>query len=443
MFWLNRYTLIIENKSELHIVTGAAGQEMVLRPTSVQRKMLDDLMSGESKNEEDMMTAFGEVLIKTLYDGGVLLTEKPKDDDIFSRTNAYFEAYGMKDARAKLSQKDVIILGCGGIGTHMAWHLTALGVKSITLLDFDTVEESNLNRQILFDRNDIGRCKAEVLKEKRYDINEQVSVSVIAQKVTSEEQLETILTAVHYDLIVKALDSPAAFPLWLDSVCKKHGLTYISGITLRENAVIGPTYIPGKSKIGWSELLPPNDGSQKLHGTAPSLGAVLYHVSDEVAIEALKILTGYGTPKYIDKLLFRNIISGEENTVGNKKPIEDTLSMQNSSSKEIILSTMVVILMTVLGTFFWPMQIIVPAATLLFPFMLYKQKTDILKMTFITATTYALTMFAVCFFSGFFSVLAGSALQAVLLSMIAFGIISILILCFCALNYGICKFKRI
>lgn len=120
MFWLNRYTLIIENKSELHIVTGAAGQEMVLRPTSVQRKMLDDLMSGESKNEEDMMTAFGEVLIKTLYDGGVLLTEKPKDDDIFSRTNAYFEAYGMKDARARLSQKDVIILGCGGIGTHMA-----------------------------------------------------------------------------------------------------------------------------------------------------------------------------------------------------------------------------------------------------------------------------------------------------------------------------------
>ena len=442
MFWLNRYTLIIENKGELHIVTGEAGQEMVLHPTAAQRKILDNLMSGEAKTEEDMVTAFGEALIKTLYAVGVLLTEKPKDDNIYSRTNAYFEAYGMKDARARLSQKDVMIFGCGGIGTHMAWHLTALGVRSITLLDYDTVEESNMNRQILFDRNDIGRCKAEVLKEKLSSINDQVRISVIAQKVTSEEQLETILTAVRYDLVVKALDSPAAFPIWLDRVCKKHSLTYISGITLRDNAVIGPTYIPGKSKIGWSELLPPNDGSQKLHGTAPSLGAVLYHISDELAIEALKILTGYGTPKYIDKLLFRNIITGEEYTVGNEKKIEETLSVSNSSSKEILLSTVVVILMTVFGAFFRPMLIIAPAVTLAFPFILYKQKTEILKMTFVTSTTYALTMFAVCIFSGFFSALTGSVLQAVLLTMIAFGIISILILCFCTLNYGICKAKR-
>ena len=88
------------------------------------------------------------------------------------------------------------------------------------------------------------------------------------------------------------------------------------------------------------------------------------------------------------------------------------------------------------------MLIIAPAVTLAFPFILYKQKTEILKMTFVTSTTYALTMFAVCIFSGFFSALAGSVLQAVLLTMIAFGIISILILCFCTLNYGICKAKR-
>lgn len=183
--------------------------------------------------------------------------------------------------------------------------------------------------------------------------------------------------------------------------------------------------------------------SRKLHGTAPSLGAVLYYISDELAVESVKILTGYGTPKYIDKVLFRDIISGEEHTLGKEVKTEKQTTVSNSNGKEIMLSSIIIILMTIYGVSFWPMLIIAPVAVLILPFVLFKQKTYIMKMTFITTTVYALTMFAVCIFCGLFSVLTRGVIQSIVLTLIAFGLISILVLCFCTLNYGICKIKKL
>ena len=443
MLRLNRYALIMDINKDIHIITGAMEKEIILHPTEGQRSLIDRLMSNEAVSREELSLSLGEENVNALCSCGALITENSEVESIYSRTDAYFEAYGMKEARKRLSEKDVIILGCGGIGTHMAWHFATLGVRSITLLDFDSVEESNLNRQILFDRNDIGNSKTTVLKEKLSAINSEISISTINQRVTSEEQLEKILTAAHYDLIVKALDSPAEFSLWLDRICKKHHLTYISGITLRDNALIGPTYIPGKSKIGWSEILPSDNNSHKLYGTAPSLGTVLYHISDELAIEALKILTGYGIPKYMDKVLFRNIITGEEHVIGSEEPSEKTVSEQNSSVKEIFLSVVVIILLTISGANFWPMLIVAPVASIAMPFMMYSNKYDIMKMTFITTTIYALTMFAMCIFSGLFSMLASSMVQAVILTLIAFGVVSIVILAFCSINYMLCQLRKI
>ena len=418
MLWINRYTLVIENNGDFHFITGAAKNEIVIRPTGEGRKVLERLFSDSPVSREELINSFGERIVSELCGCGALVSEKPAEDDIYSRTDAYFSAYGMKDARKKLSEKDVIILGCGGIGTHMAWHFTALGIRSLTLLDFDGIEESNLNRQILFDKNDIGKQKAEVLKEKLSAVNDRINIKVIKERISSEERLEEILTASHYDLVVKALDSPAEFPIWLERVCRKHELTSISGITLRDNAMIGPTYIPGISKTGWSELTGYSGGSHKIYGTAPSLGAVLYHISDELAVEAVKLLTGCGTPKYNDKILFRNIITGEEHVI-------------------------VTVLLTILGAFISPMLVTAPAAALALPFMLYKNKKDIVKMTFVTTTTYAVTMFLVCVFGGIFSTLAGNVFRSVILAVAAFGLLSIIILLFCSLNYAVCRLRKL
>ena len=441
MLWINRYTLVIENNGDFHFITGAAKNEIVIRPTGEGRKVLERLFSDSPVSREELINSFGERIVSELCGCGALVSEKPAEDDIYSRTDAYFSAYGMKDARKKLSEKDVIILGCGGIGTHMAWHFTALGIRSLTLLDFDGIEESNLNRQILFDKNDIGKQKAEVLKEKLSAVNDRINIKVIKERISSEERLEEILTASHYDLVVKALDSPAEFPIWLERVCRKHELTSISGITLRDNAMIGPTYIPGISKTGWSELTGYSGGSHKIYGTAPSLGAVLYHISDELAVEAVKLLTGCGTPKYNDKILFRNIITGEEHTLSRKMPSPETA--EHHSSSEIFLSVIVTVLLTILGAFISPMLVTAPAAALALPFMLYKNKKDIVKMTFVTTTTYAVTMFLVCVFGGIFSTFAGNVFRSVILAVAAFGLLSIIILLFCSLNYAVCRLRKL
>ena len=59
-----------------------------------------------------------------------------------------------------MKSKTVLILGCGGVGTHAAWNLAALGVGKLVLLDCDAVELSNLNRQLLYDVNDIGKQRS-------------------------------------------------------------------------------------------------------------------------------------------------------------------------------------------------------------------------------------------------------------------------------------------
>ena len=63
---------------------------------------------------------------------------------LYSRINAFFLTHNMPNVRENLSDKKILILGCGDIGTHMAWHMATLGVKKVTLVNFDTVEVSNL-----------------------------------------------------------------------------------------------------------------------------------------------------------------------------------------------------------------------------------------------------------------------------------------------------------
>lgn len=143
----------------------------------------------------------------------------------------------------------------------MAWHMTALGIAKLTLVDFDTVEKSNFNRQLLFDNTDIGKDKAAVLKDKLATVNLDIEIETVNKRIGSEEDLEDICTSDKFDLIIKALDTPTEFPVWLDNVAQRNKLTYVFGITMRENVLIGPSYVPNVSKRGMSELLNLKNGS--------------------------------------------------------------------------------------------------------------------------------------------------------------------------------------
>ena len=84
----------------------------------------------------------------------------------------------------KLQKKHIIIIGMGGIGCPLSQYLIASGIKKLTIIDHDKIDITNLNRQILFSFNDIGKNKAEIAKIKLSKINPNCSIHSISKKIT-------------------------------------------------------------------------------------------------------------------------------------------------------------------------------------------------------------------------------------------------------------------
>ena len=436
---LNPFALVVKMNDTYNFILSNHTSPLQLNPSEKQMRVLDRMNGGEFYAYEELNELFGGKFVDELVKTGCFVSETIDTSSLYSRTNAFFLTHNMPDARAKLSSKKILILGCGGIGTHMAWHMATLGVNKITLVDFDTVEISNLNRQLLFEINDAGKIKTNVLKAKLKAINKDILVETIQAKISSEGELEKICLSDDFDLIIKALDSPAEFPIWLDNVAHKHNLTYIAGITMRENVLIGPSYIPGKSIYGWSDLMNiKGNTAEKVYGTAPSLGIMLYHISDELAIEAFKILTGYGQPKYTDKILCKNVITNEEHTLqkGNVNDNKSSVGSNESNWRTLMLNIILMVSLAIAGTqvgWFVPMSLVV---AMILPFFVYRTSQDVVRCTFINATIFSIGLL-VRFTSG--ADLSSPASFVTTLVML-FGVHSAVTLFACMINYFGYKF---
>ena len=117
--------------------------------------------------------------------------------------------------RAKLADASVVILGCGGLGSNAAAMLLRSGVKGLTLVDFDSVEESNLNRQLFF-RDQIGRPKTECLAETLLRIDPEARLTLV-HEVLTPENLAGIVRG--HDVIIEAVDGAEAKAMILDVCC--------------------------------------------------------------------------------------------------------------------------------------------------------------------------------------------------------------------------------
>ena len=119
-----------------------------------------------------------------------------------------------------LQSKKVLIIGVGGVGQHVASYLVTNGVEHLTILDFDKVEISNLNRQILLIEEDIGKYKVEVVKETLNKKNSDAHIKTINVKL-DESNVSKIITN-EYDVVVDALDNWEGKFLISDECHKKH-----------------------------------------------------------------------------------------------------------------------------------------------------------------------------------------------------------------------------
>eukprot|EP01084_Bolivina_argentea_P149445 261067_1 len=130
-----------------------------------------------------------------------------------------------------IEKQTCLVLGVGGIGCTVAMGLARLGVGKIILIDYDKVECSNLNRQILFGMNDVGRLKANAAKEnleKYHIISKHTKVESYNLDVIKEWN-EVLLLASKSDVIFNLIDYGGGFDIAVLSLCMKLRIPYASG----------------------------------------------------------------------------------------------------------------------------------------------------------------------------------------------------------------------
>ncbi|MEN8251236.1 MAG: molybdopterin-synthase adenylyltransferase MoeB [Bacteroidota bacterium] len=109
-----------------------------------------------------------------------------------------------KEGQTKLKKSKVLVVGAGGLGSPLLSYLTAAGVGTIGIIDYDLVELSNLQRQLLFTENDIGKPKLHVAVKKLKELNPHVNFVLYDDKLTSDNALEIIK---EYDLVADGSDN--------------------------------------------------------------------------------------------------------------------------------------------------------------------------------------------------------------------------------------------
>ena len=178
------------------------------------------------------------------------------EDDIkrYSRHILLPEVGGM--GQQKINNAKVLLVGAGGIGAPLAYYLAAAGVGTIGIIDADTVELSNLQRQIIHGMNDIGKNKAISAKETIENLNPGVKVVTHLQRASADNILDILK---NYDIVVDGSDN---FPTryLINDACVLSNKPLSSGAVFRFNGQV-MTIVPGKGpcyRCLFREPPPPN-----------------------------------------------------------------------------------------------------------------------------------------------------------------------------------------
>lgn len=191
----------------------------------------------------------------------------------------------------KIRAAKVLIVGAGGLGSPVAYYLAAAGVGKIGLVDYDCVDLSNLQRQILHRTEDVGRLKVESAREKLLALNPNIEVETFPFSVKAENVM-TILNG--YDLAVDAVDNFNTRFL-VNDACVLQGKPYFHAGVLRFYGQ-ALTVLPGKGPCYRCVFRkPPAEGAAPTCATAGVLGAVVGVAGSIQATEVIKYVLGAGS----------------------------------------------------------------------------------------------------------------------------------------------------
>ena len=217
----------------------------------------------------------------------------------------------------RIGNAKVLCIGAGGLGSPALMYLAAAGVGTIGIVDFDTVDETNLHRQVLYGQSDIGKKKVDVAKSKIEESNPLVSVTTHPIRINPSNVLEIMAG---YDIVIDATDNFATRYLINDAAVLLNK-PYVWGSVNR---------FDGQAAVFWSSLgpcyrclhpEPPAPGTVQNCADAGVLGVLCASIASIQVNEVIKAITGIGELQ-IGKLMIYEALEAEHSKIDiHKNPL--------------------------------------------------------------------------------------------------------------------------
>lgn len=241
-FYLKKYVPIY--KAQQKICIGFVGKEDYIEfeytehnYNVIEKLLKDGIQESCLKNE----------LYKKLRENNFLENKhRFNKNDLDSRSTLYIDYLLKKDLSSEINearQKSILVFGAGAGGSSLIYLLAQFGFNSLSVIDYDTVEESDIGRVTIFDNSDIGAKKVVSLKNKIKN-NFDIEINIIDAKLTDEDELSKVISVINPEIIVKACDPDGVFLTNLNKICFNQNIPYISMAYAYELLKIGPLIVP-------------------------------------------------------------------------------------------------------------------------------------------------------------------------------------------------------
>lgn len=208
----------------------------------------------------------------------------------------------------KLLHARALVVGAGGLGSPVLLYLAAAGVGTLGIMDDDTVSESNLQRQVLYDTLCLGALKAEAARRKLQALNPHCTIHAHPERLTADNAPQIISA---YDIVIDATDNLTARYV-INDACVAAGKPFVYGSICEFEGQVsvfnyrgGPTY---------RDLYEYHDGVPHFHQPLGVIGALPGVVGSIQASEAIKVILGSAST-LSGKLLLIDLLAGTFRTV--------------------------------------------------------------------------------------------------------------------------------
>ncbi|MFD2037470.1 ThiF family adenylyltransferase [Belliella marina] len=233
-------------------------------------------------------------------------------------------------SQQKLQSAKVLVVGAGGLGCPILLYLAAVGVGKLGIVDGDVVSESNLSRQVLFGKNDLGKKKAIIAAKILGDKYEDIEIIPIPEYLHKENILDYMAG---FDIVVDGSDN---FPTryLVNDACVLLGKPLVFGALYQNEGQISIFNASGIDSVNYRDMYPvppsahevPNCNESGVLGVFPGI------IGSMMAAEAIKLISGFGET-LSGKMLFYNFLNHAEYKIGLSKNPQSKISSPKSATE--------------------------------------------------------------------------------------------------------------